>query len=192
MDFVFGVGVQQNLGERGYVGLTREDLLRDAVAPTSTLEARKVAEEALPRILRTPGNTPVFRYLRGAGMLRDDGTLLADAAVDGRVAARAALGAKPFAVPNASQPKAKKVVAAARGDFAKMLKDQPAGDALLGVTYWPRETLDLEALRAYLLEQSVLFGTQLSTAWAKAVCLYDYYRYGLVDSAAPGPADGSG
>jgi hypothetical protein len=187
---VFGVGVQQSLGERGYVGLTREDLLRDAVAPESSLEARKVVQEALPRVLRTPGNTPVFRYLRGAGLLRDDGTLLPDATVDERLARRVARGAAPFAVPQNSRPKADRVVAAAGGDFQRMLADQPAADALLGVTAWPRETMDLEALRSYLVDRSDLFGTPLSTAWAKAACCYDYYRYGLIADAAPADKDG--
>lgn len=190
VDFVFGVGVQQRLGERGYVGLTREDLLRDAVAPESSLEARKVVREALPRVLRTPGNAPVFRYLRGAGLLRDDGTLLPDATVDERLAGRVARGAAPFAVPQNSRPKADRVVAAAGGDFQRMLADQPAADALLGVTAWPRETMDLEALRSYLLDRSDLFGTPLSTAWAKAACCYDYYRYGLIADAAPADKDG--
>jgi len=191
VDFVFGVGVQQSLGARGYVGLAREDLLRDAVAPVSRLEARKVVQEALPRVLRTPGNTPVFRYLRGTGLLRDDGTLLPDASVDERVAARAARGAEPFAVPQNSRPKAGRIVAAAGGDFGRMLADQPPADALLGVTAWPRETLDSEALRSYLADRSHLFGTPLSTAWAKAVCFYDYNRYGLVADAAPADEDGS-
>lgn len=191
VDFVFGVGVQQSLGTRGYVGLTREDLLRDAIAHASRLEARKVVEEALPRVLRTPGNTPVFRYLRGAGLLRDDGSLLPDAGVDERVAARATCRAEPFVVPQNSRPKAGRVVAAAAGDFGRMLTDQPPADALLGVTAWPRETLDLEALRSYLVDRSDSFGTPLSTAWAKAVCLYDYYRYGLLATVAPADGDGS-
>ena len=191
VDFVFGVGVRQSLGERGYVGLTREDLLRDVIAPVSRLEAGKVVQEALPRVLRTAGNTPVFRYLRGTGLLRDDGTLLPDAEVDERVAARAARGAEPFAVPQSSRPKANRAVAAASGDFRRVLTDQPPADGLLGVTAWPRETLDLEALRVYLVDLSELFGTPLSTAWAKAVCFYDYCRFGLVVHSAPAGGAGS-
>jgi len=183
VDFVVGVGVRQSLGERGYVGLTREDLLRDTVAATSALEARKVAGEALPRVLRTPGNTPVFRYVRGAGLLRDDGTLLPDADVDERVAKRVALATRPFTVPQLAEPRAKRIVAAAGGDFGRLLADRTSADALLGVTAWPDDKLDLDALRVYLAEQSGLFGSPLSSAWAKAVCLYDYRRYGVVGGA---------
>lgn len=183
VDFVFGVGVRQSLGKRGYVGLTREDLLRDTVAATSALEARKVAEEALPRVLRTPGNTPVFRYLRGAGLLRDDGTVLPTAEVDTRVAKRVALPTKPFAVPQQSEARARRIVAAAGGNFSRLLADQTTADALLGITAWPDDKLDLDPLRVFLAEQSCLFGTPLSSAWAKAVCLYDYRRYGVVGGA---------
>jgi hypothetical protein len=185
IDVVFGVGVQRRLGQRGYVGLSREDLLRDVLAPTSDLDARKVVDEALPRILRTAGNTPVYRYLRSAGLLRDDGTPLPDAQVDSRIAKRVSRGLDPFNVPKQLHNKADRLLEGCSVDFEALLAGTPLPDVLLAVTAFPRERVDVGSLRRYLIEHADAFSVPgLSTAWAKAVCLYDYYRFGAVDLPA--------
>jgi hypothetical protein len=181
IDVVFGVGVHRRLAGRGYIGLTREDLLLDVLKPESDLDAKKVVDEALPRIMRNAGNTPIYRYLRSAGLLRDDGTLLPDANVERRVGTRVAQGKEPFKVPAASRTRAGRLTATAGNDFGQLAAGSEPADVCLGATAIPRDQLDLESLREYLLEHADSFRvTGLSTGWAKAVCLYDYYRYGAV------------
>jgi hypothetical protein len=75
LDVVFGVGVQERLSGR-------RDLLLDVLAETSAYDAARVVDEALPAVMRQPAHIPVFRYLREAGRLRDDGTLAPKVSLD--------------------------------------------------------------------------------------------------------------
>ena len=185
VDVVFGVGVRRSLGERGYVGVTREDLLRDVVASVSDYEAMRIVEEALPRVLRAPGNIPVFRYLRQAGLLRDDGTLLPGVEVDSRVAVRMARNMAGFTVPETSMSRVSRLLSAAGGDLSTLMTSETAPDVLLAVLAWAPESLDLEQLRNYLQAHAPLVHSPTGSAWAKAVCMYDFYRYGVVGADAP-------
>jgi len=60
---------------RSYVGLDRDDLVED-VMNGGSLNAARVVQEALPKILSSSANVPMFKYLREAGMLDGDGNLL--------------------------------------------------------------------------------------------------------------------
>jgi hypothetical protein len=181
LEVVFGVGLQRRLAERGYVGITREDLLRDVLKSQSDFDAVKVVREALPRILRGAGNTPVYRYLRSAGLLDVSGSLSPEADVDSRIAKRVRLGLQPFLVPATSRTRANRLTANAQSDLTKLAEGEAPADVYLGVSAMLRDDLDLEYLRSYLNERADDFAVQgLSTAWAKAVSLYDYYRYGPV------------
>lgn len=186
IDFVLGVGVREQLGGRGYVGLTRKDLLQDVLRKESALIAPKVVSDALPAVLKGPGNTPVYRYLRGAGLLRDDGTLLPDAAVDKNVRTRVARGKTPLKVHAQQVGRAERLLTAATEPSVAGITDQyERMDALIAIGVMERDSLDMEALREYLVANSdMLELTAQSSAWAKAVCMYDYYRYGLVASPA--------
>ena len=181
VEFVLGVGIQARLGERGYVGLTREDLLTDSLRQVTAYDAKKVVGEAIPRIMRAPGNVPIYRYLRSAGLLNDDGALLADDDVDSKIAQRVKLGIKAFGVNPSSEKRANSLVDAAGNNFGKLIELNPVQDVLMAVSAVSRSGLELEQLRQYLVENEDAFHTNMSTLWAKAVCLYDYYRFGAID-----------
>jgi hypothetical protein len=178
IDVVFGVGVQARLGEHGYVGLSRTDLLVDVLQPHG-YNPRIVVNDVLPRLLRHPGHTPVYLYLREAGLLQDDGTLRADAQVADRVRERVARGA-PQPLEGWFERRAATLIEAAGGDFESLTRQASVNDVLLAVLGFPPGGIDLDALRAFLEANAPAFAPgEVTTAWAKAVCLYDYRRHGV-------------
>lgn len=185
IDVVFGVGVERRLSEHGYVGLNRRDLLVDALRPQSSYDARLVVQDVLPRVLRGPGHVPIYRYLRGAELLNDDGTLRDGAVVDERIRYRAQPAGPLQPLTGWSQRRAAALVTESGGDFATLADQADDDDVLLAVLGFPPGQLDLATLRAYLEAKAPDFdGGVPTTAWAKAVCLYDYRRYGVVNGGA--------
>lgn len=185
VEFVVGVGIQKQLGARGYVGLTREELLKDVLRPVSEYEASKVVEEALPQIMRQPGNVPIYRYLRLAGLLNDDGTLKDGDSVHVKVSQRVR-GATPFRPSAGALAQARRIALGAKRDLEELIKREERGHVLLAATDLQREELDLDKFRQYLVENADAFYTQESTAWSKAACLYDYYRFGITARTSQG------
>lgn len=180
VEVVFGVGILGQLGHQGYVGLKRLDLLLDVLEPKSKYDAARIVDEALPAILKLPGQTPVYRYLREAGRLRDDGAIAPSAALDDRVSRRVAEVQKGFTPPAQAVTRSQNIAEAVGLDFTRLVSEKTLSDALLGILSFPADQIDLEALRGFLLEQSDAFKTSNSTAWSKAVCLYDYRRFSKI------------
>lgn len=181
IDVVFGIGVQRQLGQVGYVGITRRDLLFDVLSLESAYpEPARVVNETLPRVLRPGHHTPLFRYLRDVNLLNKDGSLRANADVHPKIRERVARGADPFRVHLGSAGRARRLVEDSGSDFSELAANEPLPDVLLATLALPRKSLDLAALREYLQAKAAAFQGNTSTAWAKAVCLYDYYSYGAV------------
>lgn len=180
IDVVFGVGVKNRLSSQGYVGLNRRDLLLDVLAPASAYEAGRVVDEALPRIMRQRANTPVFRYLRAAGRLRDDGSLVPGASVDSRLSDRAKAKRDQLKPGRQFSAKANRLVADAGNQFKQLAARNTLADTLLGVLALPPEGIKLAELRKYLQDNADAFEGNQSTAWSKAVCLYDYLQFGVI------------
>jgi hypothetical protein len=178
IDVVFGVGVQRQLGQVGYVGITRLDLLEDVLSPQSAYDPVRVVRETLPRVLRGHDHTPLFRYLREASLLSKDGALKANVSVHAKIQERVSHGADPFRVFAGSGRRAARLVKDSGDNFATLADAEPVPDVLLATLALSRKGLDLEALRKYLQTHSSAFVGSTSTAWAKAVCMYDYLRFG--------------
>lgn len=85
VDVVFGVGMKDRLGQVGYVGLNRWDLIDDVVYDRNRYDGLTIVKEVLPEMLRHPGNVPVYRYLRQANMLTKKGNVRKAADVGARV-----------------------------------------------------------------------------------------------------------
>lgn len=180
IDVVFGVGVQRQLGQVGYVGITRLDLLQDVLLPESAYpDPLRVVRETLPRVLRAGDNTPLFRYLREVNLLNKDGSLRANAEVHSKIRDRVGR-ADPFRVHAGSTGRAQRLVDNAGNEFSVLAANESLPDVLLATLAFPRKSLDLNALREYLQANVAAFQGNTTTAWAKAVCLYDYYRYGAI------------
>jgi hypothetical protein len=183
IDVVFGVGVHRRLSAKGYGGLTRKDLLIDTVAADSDLESDLVVSEALPRVLSSAAHIPIYRHLRGAGLLNDDGSLAATATVDPKVTARVARG--PVHAFAQQMRRAERIRDQTGANFDNLVATQSDVDVLVTTLVLPRAGIDLESFRQFLASHAAAFDTPAtSTHWAKAVCLYDFYTYGDIRGGA--------
>lgn len=195
IDVVFGVGVGAQLGEHGYVGIDRWDLIKDVLDGSRRYRASAVVAESLPRILAQPGNVPVFKYLRQSGALDPNGDIRTEASVPTKVAAMAARIRAGMPASSAHKRKAPEVLASVHGvaDLERQLGEKNVlgyGTCMTADMVDPAELLDfLQRHRHYLTEKS-----WENTQYVKLVCLYDWAVYGLNSSptdaaAAPEPAE---
>lgn len=180
IEVVFGVGLQQQLGHQGYVGLNRKELLLDSLQDASPYDPKRVVSETLPLVLKGNGNTPIYRYLRGAGLLDDKGQLLDATSSIQPVIHRVKAGKALFQPSTQELGRASKF-AAKYDTLAKLAKEVPPHDVFLSVQMLDPKTLDLDALRDYLRANANALSSNSSTAWAKAACLCDFLRFGPIN-----------
>jgi SIR2-like domain len=184
IDVVFGVGAVEQFNSLGLVGVGRKNLLDDVLTDSGGYPAARLVDEALPGILRRRGSAPVFKYLRAAGLLNDDGTLKDGALVDSRVAARVRHATTAFQPPPSMRTRAA-ATAKAAGDFATLATTNEPEAVLMSVALLSDDGHDAEALRKYLIEHrqdQFERGVQpYATQWGKAVCLYDWLKYGRTE-----------
>jgi hypothetical protein len=98
VDVVLGVGAIEKQLEQSYKGLGRSDLADDLLKDDRDFDALRVVTEVLPTFSRNT-HVPVFKYLRAAGLLDDDGELRGETVVDDRVVSRLASISEHFRVP---------------------------------------------------------------------------------------------
>jgi hypothetical protein len=179
VDVVLGIGKIQELAE-DYRGKTRTDLLPDALDPAQTLNPLLVVQQALPKI-PVKARVPIYKYLRAAGLLTDDGQLIDGADVDEKVRARVLQGPKAFQPPNDYAARAQ-AAADAAGDFAGLVEAQNEGMVLMFLAKLDEGKIPPEELREFLLahqESQFENGHALQAAqWAKGVCIYDWLVHG--------------
>jgi hypothetical protein len=178
VDVVFGVGAIEKF-TTSYKGKSRSDLIDDVLAD-GDLDAARVIDEVIPPFRRDM-HVPIYKYLRGAGLLKADGTLKASADVDQRVAKRVEQGVSKLG-PQAGRAKAAKEAVQQAGDFATLLNEHPdAYHVLSFIGALPLDAIDPDDLRDFLVthrhDQFVDGHNLMATQWVKGVCLYDYLRY---------------
>lgn len=179
VDVVFGVGVKSRLGEIGYEGgVERWDLIRDVLEEESGLDSSLVLEKSLPRILRSSGNVPVFRYLFEAGALDDSGEIREDAGIDPLIIARAKLNRGGLPTGGTYTKSAPEVLAGTTG--VKHLFDQHGKRRTLNyVTYLDADLVDTDELLELITHLEPEPGDQWEkTQFAKVVCFWDWLEFG--------------
>lgn len=183
LDVVVGVGIQDHLmGEVGYLGLERKDLLLDVLEDESEYDADRMVDEVLPVVLRRPGNVPVYRYLRGADLLTQAGKVRARADVDERIQTRVDMHPDALKVSPSVKGRADRAVKDAGNDLSSLIAHNRLTDALTFAAAIPTAKLNLEELRDFLVANKNCLTsdtTMLSTPWAKLVCYYDYLKFGV-------------
>lgn len=183
IDVVIGVGIQKRLGEsdrltsKGLTGLKRRDLLDDVLNPSIDIaDHLKIIHEVLPIVGPSRTHAPVFRYLRGADLLADDGSLVEDADIPKSVRAKARLGIGPLRNNGYLATRATKIWAQ-HLDFRALINDARLTDALLVIPNLTPEVVDLALFKAFLIEHRNLLDDGKitdSTQWIKCVCFFDY------------------
>jgi hypothetical protein len=176
IDVVLGVGVREKL-DQGYVGKTRNDLVDDLL-DGGNLVPRRVVAEILPRIAKTT-HTPIFKYLRGAGLLEEDGTLKAPASVDDRIVYRVNHVQEHFEPIAVYRKRAEKAVEETGRSFQKLVAERDPTEVLFSLGAIPIEKQSPNALRRFLRENRPdPDGDQsFQNLWYRGVCLYDWLRF---------------
>jgi hypothetical protein len=164
--------------------LDRDALLDDVMAGTHDLDGERLVQTALPIVLRRSKLTPVFKYLRQAGLLEDDGSLIAGAVVAPEIATRVTDHAKLIApVPRSYADKGDRL-ADEVGDFGVLVEAETEAPwhVLMYVTRLAASGQDAGALRDFLVSHRTEYfengNATRRTHWIKAVLLYDWLVYG--------------
>lgn len=183
IDVVIGVGVQKRLGEserltpKGLTGLQRRDLLDDVLYSTlDVADYLQIVQEVLPIVGPPRTHAPVFRYLRGAGFLADDGAVLESADIPKSVRAKARLGIGPLRNKGYLAERATKLWAQ-YSDFKTLVDKARLTEALLVIPNLSPEDVDLALLKSFLIEHRDLLDEGKvtdATQWVKCVCFFDY------------------
>jgi hypothetical protein len=178
IDVVFGVGMKDRLGHVGYVGLRRTDLVEDILSNGNGLDPRAVISEALPLILRQPGNVPVFKYLRTAGHLGSGGEILNPGALDPRIVAMAERmrGGRPASAWHQERAAAR---LASVDQIAELEVSLGAVQAMNWALSLPADKIDPAELRTFLSAHPELrHGSWNGTRFVKLVCFLDWLENG--------------
>lgn len=176
IDIVFGVGLRSQFGRQGYVGLDRWDLINDVVDDDQRLDAGVVVDEVLPRIVRGAGNVPVFKYLRLAGRLDEDGRF-DESNVPPAVAE---LAQKNFGgMPSDAYHKRKAPDILRTVSGVSELEEIYGVDGVLGyVTCMDADKVDIAELWAFVrTHRKFGKGSWQNTQYVKLVCFLDWLKY---------------
>jgi hypothetical protein len=181
IDVVFGVGMRAKLGQQGYVGLDRWSLVDDVVDSGDHFDAEAVINQALPKILRAPGNVPVFKYLREAGALDRHGQIKKSASVPAPVVKLAEKNRGGMPAGKWHENKAQTLLKGVTG-VADLEAKHGVKGVLNYVTCMASQKVDPDELLAFIrAHREYRTGAWDGTQYVKLVCFYDWLRYGRVD-----------
>jgi hypothetical protein len=177
-DIVLGVGVIAELQKHGYKGLSRAEICLDALHD-GDFEPNYVVKMTLPDLLSRPGNFPLFKYLRSGGFLDSEGRVKELDLLPPRVVARAEQAEERLRPPASMRRKAIRI-ATEDDSLAQMIEKRPAAEVLAYFGALSREDIDLDVLVGFLrsIERTEVVDGGPSTAFAKAICIYDGLKYG--------------
>ncbi|MFE5769813.1 SIR2 family protein [Streptomyces sp. NPDC056485] len=176
IDVVFGVGVGAKIGQQGYVGLTRWDLIEDVVCDGHTLDAAVIVRDVLPRLLHG-ANIPVFKYLREAGMLDAHGKIAPGVDIDQRVHQMAAKSEGGISTGGTYEKAAPRYLSGVEG-IADLCSKQGVDAVLNYGVYLPLHLVAPDELRNFLrIRKGEIQGDWNSTQYAKLTCFLDWISY---------------
>lgn len=185
LDVVFGVGVAEKLAGHGYLGLTRWDLIEDAVFENKNYDARTLVDDVLPTILRQPGFVPVFKALRVAGELDDQGNIARESRISEKITKMAARISSGMPSSTDNRRKAPAVLKDSMG-IADL---EQSRDRIAVYTYGtclPEEKVSPAEIREFLQREWPLFKeTQwMETQYIKLACFLDWVEHGSRDAGS--------
>jgi hypothetical protein len=182
LEVVIGVGLNQRLElqAQGIVGQDRYDLLRDIISPhlpeNHTESMKLIVSSVLPKFLTGRTNTPIYKYLRAANLLTEDGALKSDD-VPTRVQFRVAKGMSFFKAGSKNDRDQAEQAASKVKDFNSYLESSTWWEFARLLPYFDRGMIDFEALREALAKELAGPNDTINTYVAKVICMYDLMTY---------------
>ncbi|WP_175528058.1 SIR2 family protein [Cohaesibacter marisflavi] len=180
LEVVFGVGAITKYHETGYKGLNRYDLCRDLIFDNGRFDPGHVLSVTMPDF--PPASYfPVFKYLREAGRIMEDGRINTEELCD-KVIRRAAYTQRNFNNPGAVRNVITRMPEFEHGltefyeahGFTQVLAHSSKQDLT------PADAKNLKSIIRLHFDEHVKNG-KLLTPLAKIICLYDWldYRYAI-------------
>lgn len=123
---------------------------------------------------------PVYKYLRGAGLLTADGRLKDEASLPPRVVDRVEARETLLKGLASYRQRAERNLHGV-ASFAELIETCPADDVLYYLPFIDDDLIEPEVLHDFLVRHREPFDSDrqpLASQWAKAVCLYDWLKYG--------------
>ncbi|WP_337186547.1 SIR2 family protein [Phenylobacterium sp.] len=193
VEFVVGIGVAQRLQEhdekadqhvqdalskKGYAGVTSNEIFSDCLAENSRFNASDLLSAAFPSLARSNRTfIPVYRYLRAARIDSEDA--LKSSSFEGAKKVVARMAGADYSIGRTYLGRYRN---AFTGLSTEEIIDKATSpiEAGLMLGFQPSEEVDVERLRAFLLEQAGAFTiAPYDTAYRKLICRYDRLKFGF-------------
>lgn len=172
---------------RGYETYNQTQIIQEYInnvsASTNTGHCQKLIEGTLPNLLKTVTHIPIFRYLRCAGFLDENGCLIEksiDVKVTDAFTSLSKLIGQPEKTPYVSKddlanlPTNKELFAV----WISEVEPTKIVNNLLYIAKERKNVIDLDALWTFLVANIGLLQINAhKTNYIKCIGLYDYYRY---------------
>lgn len=178
---------EAEIAQRGYKTYTQTELIEEYVTEegisTNANHCKSLVEGTLPVLLKGATHIPIFRYLRFAGYLEDDGSLKEDASIDEKLSdsfvllTRRMIEAPSHFISKAEREALPKI----HDEFASWITKMTVAQVLNSLYYVPKNIINLDTVKQYLFDNVSLLHDKNSikkTNYIKCVGLFDYLRYG--------------
>lgn len=188
VEFVVGVGVakrQQEFGEKvqnalaakGYAGVSADELFDDCLADDSKFDAQDLLGSAFPAFARSNRTfTPIFRYLRAAGITSDAD--LAASKFEGAKKVVQKIRAAEFTFPSYLGRYERSFAGLSTSDIIE--KSSSPTEAILMLSFQPDGDVDTNLLRHFLQSNAgKVTAEPYRSSYRKLVCRFDRLVYGF-------------
>jgi len=192
VEFVVGVGVakrqqaigakvdkavQSALAQKGYAGVSPDELFNDCLQETSKFDASDLLNSAFPGYARSNRTfIPIFRYLHLAGINSTEELIASK--FEGAKKVVQKMKAADYTLPSYSRRYKTSFSDLSTSQIIE--KSTSPSEAVLMLAFQPSSEVDLDRLRDFLKDnQSVVDREPYRTSYRKLVCRYDRMVFGF-------------
>jgi hypothetical protein len=182
IDVVFGIGTMASISELGYKGIKIIDLFKDLILDEDKLNPKNVIE-VLPDLLKSPNKyIPVFKYLRNAGYLMNDGTFIRQEELDNKIKNLAGQNYESFQ-PSDHYKKRKDEIRIQNIGINEIWERYGSTNALNYIPLLDLDHISIIDLESILKANIDLLdyntaGSLNGSSFRRLACLYDWLRFG--------------
>lgn len=180
LEVVFGVGAIARLGQVGLQGLHRDDLFNDVIDDGDEFSrySKDLVEITLPNLIKGRTLVPIFKYLRAANMLDDNGEIIRTD-LNERVMTGASKSVDDFRIQTLGRSREEEVIDNATG-ITSMLDMYGSIDVIKYGALLPDDSIDLLELKSFIQMHRTYMhheNSSYATNFRRLVCLYDILMY---------------
>jgi len=181
-DFVVGYGAiskvkkLEAIAKQGIVGVTREDIVRDVIFDSGGYQESDILHDAFPNLIKGQVNIPIYKYLNGAGLITEDGSVTTEGLCDS-IRSRIDYGVEKF-IPSGYEAQRSKKISQVQEGIEELYKAVDFNLFLRMAVFVPPEKVELDDLESILKKHAYDdFSSGEKSQFIKAVCVYDLIKY---------------